>query len=375
MKSTLFLRLVLQVICDRMVPHISSSLSIPIREMLSPKSSMTPAVATCPMFKKLALTVIALATVTLPAFLCAAEPADTGTEILKWKDGKKAAFMLAFDDSAPSQLKNVVPELEKRKIVGNFYLVTGNSLYANLKTQWEEAAKSPYVAVENHTFTHKGVLNVEELDGELAKCNEVLYKMHPELKVPRLIGFGQPGGVPWVVSKEDFQTELDKHHLVNRPPFFGPPIHYKSAEECVRAIDTAISKGELGHLDMHGVGGDWLTTPVEWFTAILDKLEASRDQLWITDVVSWHQYVKERTASTIKVLESNKNVIRLDLTATTDPAFYDLPLTLSTKVPADWKSCTVTQGANKSTAQVQNGAVQYSALPGGGEISIRPSSN
>ena len=297
---------------------------------------------------------------------------DSGTEILKWKDGKKAAFMLAFDDSAPSQLKNVVPELEKRKIVGNFYLVTGNSLYANLKTKWEEAAKSPYVEVENHTFTHKGVLSVEELDEELAKCNEVLYKLHPERKLPRLLGFGQPGGVPWVVSKEDFQQELDKHHLANRPPFYGPPMHYKSAEDCVGAIDAALAKGEMGHLDFHGVGGDWLTTPVEWFTAILDKLEASRDQLWITDVVSWHKYVKERQAAEIKVFQSNKDGIRLELTATTDPALYDLPLTLSTKVPADWKNCLVVQAANKTTVAVQNGAVQYSALPGGGEISIRP---
>ena len=69
----------------------------------------------------------------------ATEPADAGTQVLKWKDGKKAAFMLGFDDSAPSQLRNVVPELAKRKIVGNFYLVTGNSLYASLKRRWEDA--------------------------------------------------------------------------------------------------------------------------------------------------------------------------------------------------------------------------------------------
>src|SRR6266550_2966962 len=87
-----------------------------------------------------------------------AEPARefaAETRILKWKDGKSACFLLAFDDSAASQLKNVVPELEKRKIVGTFYLVTGNSLYASLKTKWEAAAKSRYVVVANHTFTHK----------------------------------------------------------------------------------------------------------------------------------------------------------------------------------------------------------------------------
>src|SRR5687768_13851407 len=55
-----------------------------------------------------------------------AAPGDT--QVLKWKDGRKAVFMLAFDDGAPTQLQNVVPELQKRRIPGTFYLVTGNSL-------------------------------------------------------------------------------------------------------------------------------------------------------------------------------------------------------------------------------------------------------
>ena len=122
------------------------------------------------------------------------------TQVTKWQDGKKAVFMLAFDDSAPSQLKNVIPELEKRKLIGTFYLVTGNSLFASLHLKWELASKSPSVEVANHTFTHRGVANAEELDQELAKCNEVLLKLHPERPQPRLIGYGQPGGVPWKVT-------------------------------------------------------------------------------------------------------------------------------------------------------------------------------
>ncbi|MDZ4402017.1 polysaccharide deacetylase family protein [Prosthecobacter sp.] len=297
--------------------------------------------------------------------------ADAETQVLKWKDGKKAAFMLAFDDSAPSQLKNVVPELERRKIIGNFYLVTGNSLYAALKRRWEDAAKSPYVAVANHTFTHKGVNNAAELDPELAKCNEVLDKLKPERKQPHLLGFGKPGGVPWKVTAEEQKTALAKHHLCDRPPFFGPPIHYKSAAETVAAVDAAIAKGEMGHLDFHGVGEDWLVTPVEWFTALLDKLEAVRDQVWITDVVSWHQYVIERESAAIKPLAAGPDSISLELTCTADPALYDLPLTLSTKVPADWKNCVVTQGANNSTVPVRNGAAQYDAQPGGGTITLK----
>jgi hypothetical protein len=308
----------------------------------------------------------------------AAEPnprADNIAQVLKWKDGKKAVFMLAFDDSCASQLKNVVPELDKRKIVGNFYLVTGNSLWASLRTKWEAAAKSPYVAVANHTFTHKGATTPEVLDEELAKCNEVLYKLHPERKQPYLLGYGQPGGVPWTVTKEQVKDALKKHNLCDRPPFWGPPMHYKSADELVKAVDTALAKGEMGHADFHGVGGDWLVTPVEWFTALLDKLEATRDQVWVADVVSWHQYVTERQSAEIKVLHSDKDSIRLELTCKADPALYNLPLTLSAKVPSHWKTCLVAQGANRTNVPVKDGAAVFSALPGGGEISIQPATS
>ncbi|MDB6006095.1 MAG: Polysaccharide deacetylase [Prosthecobacter sp.] len=322
-------------------------------------------------FQRICLSLTSLLVTALtPAFIFAADR-DASTQILKWKDGKKAVFMLAFDDSAPSQLKNVVPELERRKMVGNFYLVTGNSLYSALKRRWEDAAKSPYVAVANHTFTHKGVDNAVELEPELALCNEVLYKLKPEGKQPRLFGFGRPGGVPWKVTAEEQKTALAKHQLCDRPPFFGPPIHYKSAAETVAAVDAAIAKGEMGHLDFHGVGEDWLVTPVEWFTALLDKLESVREEVWITDVVSWHQYVTERSSAEIKSLKSDQDAISLELTCRADPVLYDMPLTLSTQVPADWKKSTVTQGSSSLTATVRDGKAQYDALPGGGVITLK----
>lgn len=299
-----------------------------------------------------------------------AEPPGA-TRVLKWPDGRKACFVMAFDDGAPSQLKNVVPELEKRKLVGTFYLVTGNSLYASLKSKWEEAARSPYVVVANHTFTHRGVTNAEELEPELAKNNEVLLALYPDRPRPRLLAFGKPGGVPWIVSKEDLSAALARHHLVDRPPFKGPPMNYKSAEETVAVVDRALEKGEMEYLVFHGVGADWLVTPLDWFAALLDKLEANRDSLWITDTASWHQYVRERDGAEIKGAEATAAGLRLELTSKADPALYDLPLTLSTSVPPDWKNCTVTQGQTTTRLPVRDGAVQYHAIPGKGEIAIR----
>lgn len=301
----------------------------------------------------------------------AGEAAQSDTTVLKWKDGKKAVFMLAFDDSAPSQLKNVIPELEKRKLVGTFYLVTGNSLYGSIRLKWEAATKSPAVEVANHTFTHTGAADAAQLDQELANCNEVLLKLYPERKQPRLIAFGVPGGVPWKVSKDELNQALAKHHLIQRPPFFGPPMHYKSAEEMIAAVDKAIEKGDMGHMDFHGVGGDWLVTPVEWFTALTEKLEASRDVVWVTDTISWHKYLTERQSAEVKMLHADASGMTLELSSKADPAFYDYPLTLSTKVPASWKTCVVEQGKTQATVEARNGAIQYAAIPGGGKIEIR----
>jgi hypothetical protein len=122
----------------------------------------------------------------------------------------------------------------------------------------------------------------------------------------------------------------------------------------------------MGYLVFHGVGGDWLVTPVEWFTALLDKLEQHRDDLWVTDCASWKKYTSERDTAEAKVVESNKNRIRLNLTDKMDPTLYDEPLTLSTKVPGDWKSCSVIQGQIKTTAAIHDGVVQYAAIPGAG---------
>ena len=72
------------------------------------------------------------------------------------------------------------------------------------------------------------------------------------------------------------------------------------------------------------------------------------------------------------MIEASANRVRLALTSKMDPALYDEPLTLKTKVPADWKSCLVIQGATKTTVVAADGVVVYAAVPGRAEIAIEP---
>ncbi len=295
------------------------------------------------------------------------QPSDTA--VLKWKDGKKAVFLLAFDDSCQSHVKSAIPELRRRGMVGTFYINPGNGPFQNERQAWEqELPKDPAVVFGNHTFKHQGATNAVQLDLELARCEAVIRACHPERARPFLVSFGQPGGVPWTVSKDEQSAALAKYNLIERPPFFGYPIHVKTAEAVCRLVDQAIAKGDMGHHDSHGVGGDWLVTPLEVFTALLDKLDACRGEVWVTDHITYHKYLTERGSAAVKVVQSDKAQIRLQLACAADPALYDTALTLETRVPADWTSCRVAQGPSRAEVQAVQGVVRYAAVPGTDEI-------
>lgn len=306
--------------------------------------------------------------------LAAEGPMDTAaighTDILKWKDGKQAVFLLQFDDSCASHVDYVIPELHRQGLVGTFYINPGNGPFKSRQAAWEKQIPAMGMEYGNHTFTHAGATNAAQLDVELARCSEAIARCFPDRPRERLVAFGRPGGVPWTVSEAEQTKAFETYHLVQRPPFWGPPIHMKTVDDVLRVIDKALAEGEMGHLDFHGVGGDWLVTPKAMFAAILEKLAANRDRLWVTDMVSWHAYQAERKAASVKVLGADASAIRLDLAMALDPALYDRPLTLVTTVPAAWRACVVTQGKAVQRVVPRDGRVQYEARPAAGEIRL-----
>src|SRR3989339_636605 len=157
-------------------------------------------------------------------------------EILKWKDGKKAVFMLAFDDSCVTHVKNAIPELKKRGMTGTFYINPGNGPLKSQINAWEKEIPKTGMEYGNHTFTHAGALSVGEFETELEKSNEFINKCFPDRKVPRLISYGRPG-VPkekWKITKEEEQKAIAKYNLIERPSFFGYPFHAKTKEDVLK---------------------------------------------------------------------------------------------------------------------------------------------
>lgn len=296
------------------------------------------------------------------------------TRVAKWKDDKKAAFMLMFDDSCMTHVKNAIPELVKRGMVGTFYLNPGSGHFAALKNDWEKTIPPLGMEYANHTFTHKGATDAAKLDEELVKCNDAIAKILG--KRPALISFGRPGVAKdaWKVTDQELRDGLAKHHLIMRPDVSGrfAEINLKTAESMFAIAEKALAVGSADCVVFHGVGGDWLSATMPIYTALLDKLVAVQDQLWIAGHIAVHSYQVERDGAQVKVEQAGSTGIKLLLTSSADAALFSAPLTLLTKVPSDWKRCRVLQGDNTVTVPVANGLAMFDAKPDGTAISLRP---
>lgn len=325
--------------------------------------------------RSLSGSVVLLAMVLLVAVSVSAADGVGSTRVAKWRDDKSAAFMLMFDDSCMSHVKNAIPELVKRKMVGTFYLNPGSGHFAALKNDWESVIPKLDMEYANHTFTHKGAKDAADLDDELVKCNEAIARIAGG-KRPALISFGRPGvkAGAWAVSDQELKDALAKHHLIMRPNVDGrfAEINLKTADALFAVAEKAIATGSADCVIFHGVGGDWLTAQMPVFTGLLDKLVAVQDKVWIAGHIAVYTYQTERDGAAVKVEQANDIGIRLTLSTTADAALFNAPLTLVTKVPQDWKRCRVMQGDITITIPVVDGTAHYAALPNGRAITLRP---
>lgn len=308
------------------------------------------------------------------------------TRVAKWKDDRKAAFLLMFDDSWPSHVQVAAPELVKRGFVATFYINPGKGEYLKFATDWQEKLWKQGMVYGNHTMTHKGVKDLENAEWEIGECVRIIREMVPG-KADRLVSYGQPGVAKdaWNITPAQLEELLKKHHMIDRPPFtgHGAVYHLKTTEEMLALADKAIASGGMEYLVVHGVERttprlgyqDFWPLPQAVFFPLLDALKerSDRGDLWITDHISQHQYETERNAASAKVVESGDKGIKLELTTTADPQYYDLPLTWVTRVPAAWKQVKVVCDGKEQKVTVQpDQTVRFDALPDGKPVLLQP---
>lgn len=209
-------------------------------------------------------------------------------------DGKRCAFYLSFDDGCCSQITNVFPRLAKYRIHGTFYVCPGWPSFKQHEAEW--STTNEFVHIGNHTLDHGNISNAVSLAYQVAACNEAIHRLTPRLPWPRDIAWGIPGTetmqklVPGITGEEITKLYTD-NHLVERLPYNGYPVKYRTIPEMEAYIDSVVEKGGVGHLDFHGVGGDWLDPGLEYFDAMLRKLDSHRSEIWFAPWPEIHKWM------------------------------------------------------------------------------------
>lgn len=79
-------------------------------------------------------------------------------KLCSWKDNKKAAYTITFDDARASHFQISAQELKQRKMVGTFYLNTKNiSNWSSWKTLFYEGNE-----IGSHTYSHPYCTKISE---------------------------------------------------------------------------------------------------------------------------------------------------------------------------------------------------------------------
>ncbi len=304
-----------------------------------------------------------------------AAPGDT--KVAKWKDDRTAAFLLMFDDGWPSHWQVAIPEMAKRGLVGTFYINPEKGEYKKFEEKWTKEIPQTGMVLANHTMTHKGVTDLENAEYEVGDCAEYIRKVTARPK-PELLSYGQPGvgEGKWNITKEELDGLLEKHHLIDRPPFkgHGAVYHLQTTEQMMALAEKAIGEKGMEYLILHGVERkepdwgyqDFWALKQDVFFPLLDRLKEKSDngELWITDHITQHKYEVQREATGVKMIGTSPTEIRLEVKCSADAKWYDGVLTFITEVPGDWKKAVISQGDAKTTAHVKDGVVRFDALPG-----------
>lgn len=140
-------------------------------------------------------------------------------------------------------------------------------------------------------------------------------------------------------------------------------------------VDTAATRRDTWLvLVIHGIDGlGYEARPSSLLDTYFQYIKSNDSKLWIATFGDVTRYMREREAATL-VVKNTDGKIKVTLSHSLDKKMYDLPVTLKTYIPAEWKTVRLTQDNNFRSIPVLNDIkgsyVLYSAYPNKGEITI-----
>jgi len=196
-------------------------------------------------------------------------------------DGHKGAVTFTFDDGCPTHLTNVIPALDKRGIVGTFFL-PGSSLQSQ-RAQWIAAARRGH-ELGNHTSTHSNLTSLDSAGIVLEILDHAANLRAMDSSVEALTL-----AYPYCATDALIDDIAGRENLISRTcggtarfPWATKPWNWMEATSLI-VQDSATGLDALAGIDAvtsssswlvtlnHGVGGDWLSAPTPVVEAMFDR--------------------------------------------------------------------------------------------------------
>jgi peptidoglycan/xylan/chitin deacetylase (PgdA/CDA1 family) len=183
---------------------------------------------------------------------------------------------------------------------------------------------------------------------------------------------------------EPFLKEIDRASRVLPHPtdkdyvqWQRGPLHATPLSLMKSWVDTTCANKDMWLvLVFHGIDSlGWEWTPIPKLEEYFNYIVAKEGQVWVATFGDATKYMREREHAKVDASAGNGS-IRVSVMHSLDPFMYDLPLTLKTYVPADWKTVTVRQGQGEQKADAQQDAngtyVLYQIKPNSTPAILQP---
>lgn len=197
-------------------------------------------------------------------------------------NGHKGAVTFTFDDACASQIANVFPALESRKIHATFFVPGGNNFSSTLES-WKMAAKAGH-EVANHTASHADLsgLDSTKIEQEIRGQDSAIKALDPSVESVTL-------AYPFCNTSPLVNRIANRHNIIARTcggsaqfAWTTKPSQWMSmtsfilqddatAATALTEIDNAAKNGTWFVTLNHGVGGDWLYISTAQMNSLFDR--------------------------------------------------------------------------------------------------------
>lgn len=250
---------------------------------------------------------------------------DLPVQVAKWLNGKKGAVSLTFDDGSSKQRTLIIPELNKRKLRGTFFLI--KSYFDKRWDKWENWL--PVIAqgheIGSHSVTHPPL----SLRSELIVRKELIdskVALQRYLKLKEVVVFAYPGSNSnamndRICAEYYLGSRSSGHRVISATPKSLhslpsiPWVSKSNAEYFNQWVDRAIkSNGWIIEL-CHSVNGQgWEAPALSVLVTHFDYLESKSSELWVAPMGEVIKYIILRQLATITIVSQTKNHLQLQIT-------------------------------------------------------------